>query len=108
MGNQDIIRTPLNEVHKDLGARMIEFCGYEMPVWYTSQNDEHMAVRTSAGAFDLSHMGELFFRGPGAKDVLQELTTNNVAKLSPGKAHYSVILNDNAGIRDDVIVYMLC
>lgn len=85
---------------------MIEFAGYEMPVWYSSQTEEHMAVRNSAGAFDLSHMGELFFRGPGAFDVLQKLTTNNVKKLTPGKAHYSTILNDQGGIRDDVIVYM--
>lgn len=107
MENQSTIRTPLYDAHVALGARMIEFCGYKMPVWYTSQTEEHMAVRKSAGAFDLTHMGEFFFRGPGALDVLQKLTTNNVAKLKPGKAQYSAILNDNAGIRDDVIVYMI-
>ena len=106
MANQNTIRkTPLDQIHRGLGARMIEFAGYEMPVWYTSQIDEHLAVRKYAGVFDLTHMGELFFRGPGAKDVLQKLTTNNVAKLNPGQAQYSVILNKNAGIRDDVIVY---
>ncbi len=106
MGNPSIIRkSPLDEIHRKLGARMIEFAGYEMPVWYTSQIDEHLAVRNYAGVFDLTHMGELFFRGPGALDVLQKLTTNDVAKLKPGQAQYSTILNDNAGIRDDVIVY---
>jgi len=108
LANQNTIRkTPLDHIHRKLGARMIEFAGYEMPVWYTSQIDEHMAVRKYAGVFDLTHMGELFFRGPGAKDILQKLTTNNVAKLNAGQAQYSVILNRNAGIRDDVIVYRI-
>ncbi len=107
MENQSIIRTPLNDVHKDLGARMIEFAGYEMPVWYTSQTEEHMQVRKSAGAFDLTHMGELFFTTPDALDVLQKLTTNDVSKLKTGQAQYSTILNDHAGIRDDIIVYRI-
>ena len=98
-------KTPLNDAHINLGAKMIEFAGYEMPVWYNSQTEEHMAVRKSVGVFDLTHMGEFFFHGKGSLDVIQMLTTNDVAKLTPGKAQYSTILNDNAGIRDDVIVY---
>ena len=75
MASPNIIRkTPLDKVHRELGARMIEFAGYEMPVWYTSQTEEHLSVRNYAGVFDLTHMGELFFRGPGAADVLQKLT----------------------------------
>jgi len=89
----------------DAGARMIEFAGYEMPVWYTSLNEEHKKVRTSAGAFDLSHMGEFFFRGPEALERIQWLTSNNAGKLKVGQAHYSLITNEKGGIRDDVIVY---
>jgi len=84
---------------------MIEFAGFRMPAWYTSQNDEHRKVRESAGAFDLSHMGELFFRGPEALDRIQWLTSNNAAKLEVGQAQYTLITNERGGIRDDVIVY---
>jgi aminomethyltransferase len=84
---------------------MIEFAGFEMPVWYTSINEEHRMVRTKAGAFDLSHMGEVFFRGPKALERLQWLTSNNVAKLEVGEAQYSLMPNAHGGIRDDVIVY---
>lgn len=84
---------------------MIEFAGYVMPVWYTSQNEEHRRVRTSAGAFDLSHMGELLFYGPEALDRIQHLTSNNAAKLDIGQAQYTLVTNERGGIRDDVIVY---
>ncbi|HDS30656.1 MAG TPA: glycine cleavage system aminomethyltransferase GcvT, partial [Firmicutes bacterium] len=84
---------------------MIEFAGYVMPVWYTSLNEEHRKVRTSAGAFDLSHMGEFFFRGPQALDRIQYLTSNNAAKLEVGQAQYTLVTNERGGIRDDVIVY---
>jgi aminomethyltransferase len=98
-------RTALFKWHSEAGARIIEFAGYEMPVWYTSQVDEHKMVRTKAGAFDLSHMGELFFRGPEALNRLQYLTTNNVAKLEVGEAQYSLMPNERGGLHDDVIVY---
>jgi aminomethyltransferase len=76
-----------------------------MPVWYTSINDEHRMVRTKAGVFDLTHMGELFFRGPKALERIQWLTTNNAAKLEIGQAQYSLMPNEHGGLRDDVIVY---
>ncbi len=98
-------RTALYDYHSENNARIIEFAGYEMPVWYTSLNHEHKKVRTSAGVFDLSHMGELLFRGPEALDRLQWLTSNNAAKLKVGQAQYTLITNENGGIRDDVIVY---
>jgi len=98
-------RTALYERHADAGARIIEFAGFEMPVWYTSINDEHRKVRISAGAFDLSHMGEFFFRGSEALNRIQWLTSNNAAKLEVGEAQYSLITNERGGIRDDVIVY---
>lgn len=98
-------RTPLFTWHRDAGAKIIEFAGYEMPAWYTSQIEEHRMVRTKAGAFDLTHMGELFFRGPEALNHLQWLTTNNVAKLEVGEAQYSLMPNERGGLRDDVIVY---
>jgi aminomethyltransferase len=98
-------QTALYTWHRDAGARMIEFAGFEMPVWYTSINDEHRMVRTKAGIFDLTHMGELFFRGPEALDRIQHLTTNNAAKLEVGEAQYSLVPNFHGGLRDDVIVY---
>ena len=84
---------------------MIEFAGFVMPVWYKSQNEEHRRVRTSAGAFDLSHMGEFFFSGPDALDRIQHLTSNNAAKLDVGQAQYTLVTNARGGVRDDVIVY---
>ena len=84
---------------------MIQFAGFEMPAWYTSINQEHRKVRTSAGAFDLSHMGELFFRGPQALSRIQWLTSNNAANLDVGEAQYTLVTNERGGIRDDVIVY---
>ncbi len=84
---------------------MIEFAGFVMPVWYTSINEEHRKVRTSAGAFDLSHMGEFFFKGPEALDRIQYLTSNNAARVKVGQAQYTLITNERGGIRDDVIVY---
>jgi len=98
-------QTALYNWHVNAGARMIEFAGFDMPVWYTSLNEEHRKVRLSAGAFDLSHMGEFFFRGPDALDRIQYLTSNNAAKLPIGKAHYTLVTNERGGIRDDVIVY---
>ncbi len=98
-------KTALYNWHNEAGARIIEFAGFLMPVWYTSLNEEHRKVRTSAGAFDLSHMGEFFFRGPEALDRIQWLTSNNAAKLDVGRAQYTLVTNERGGIRDDVIVY---
>ena len=99
-------RTPLYEVHAALGAKLVPFAGYEMPVQYpTGISAEHKAVRESAGLFDVSHMGEFEIRGPGAIDFVNHVTTNDVAKLSNGQVQYSTILNDRGTIEDDCLVY---
>lgn len=101
-------KTILNEAHRQLGARMVDFGGWDMPVNYTSQIDEHHAVRMSGGMFDVSHMTVVDVNGEQAKAYLQHLLANDVAKLTrPGKALYSCMLNDDAGIIDDLIVYFL-
>ncbi len=108
MSNDALKRTPLYEVHRQLGARMVPFGGWEMPVQYTSILEEHRAVRTVAGLFDVSHMGEFEFEGPGARDLVQHLTANDVDKLrEPGRAQYSMFLNEQGGTIDDLVVYRL-
>lgn len=107
MSTQELKRTPLYEVHKTLGARMVDFGGWEMPVQYSGILEEHRAVRTAAGLFDVSHMGEFEFRGPGAQAFLQYLTANDVTRLGVGRAQYTMLLNERGGTVDDVIVYRL-
>ena len=97
-------KTPLNAVHRELGAKMVPFGGWEMPVEYSGLIAEHMAVRTSAGLFDVSHMGEFEVTGPGAAAFLQRVTSNNVAKLADGHAQYSALPMPNGAPVDDVIV----
>jgi len=105
---QTLKRTPLHDVHVALGAKIVPFAGYEMPVQYpTGITAEHKAVRRNAGLFDGSHMGELLVRGPVAVDFVSYVTTNDVAKLAVGQAHYSTILNDRGTIEDDCLVYRL-
>lgn len=99
--------TALISVHISLGAKMTEFAGYNMPVVYTSINEEHAAVRNSVGVFDVSHMGEFVLKGKGALDLIQRVTTNDASKLTPGKAQYSSLPNLNGGLVDDLLVYML-
>lgn len=99
--------TPFTEKHKALGAKMVDFAGYLMPVSYTGINDEHQAVRTSAGVFDVSHMGEFILKGPHALDLIQRVTTNDAAKLSAGHAQYSCLPNNDGGIVDDLLVYCI-
>ena len=99
--------TPFTLLHIGLGAKMAEFAGYNMPISYTGINDEHLAVRTNAGVFDVSHMGEFIVKGEHALDLIQRVTTNDAAKLTNGKAQYSALTNDTAGIVDDLIVYCL-
>ena len=99
--------TALHDSHVALGARMVSFGGWDMPVQYTGIVDEHQAVRTSAGLFDVSHMGEFLVTGPGAETLLQRLTPNDVAKLAPGRAHYTSFLTDRATFVDDLLVYRL-
>lgn len=99
--------TPFISIHESLGAKMLEFAGYNMPVSYTGINDEHLAVRGSVGVFDVSHMGEFVLKGDGAKELIQRITTNDVNALHPGKVQYSCMTNDDGGIIDDLLVYML-
>src|SRR6185295_12291558 len=99
-------RTPLHAEHLRLGARMVNFGGWDMPVQYKEGIlFEHKAVRTAVGLFDVSHMGEVVFRGPRAAEAVQTLVTNAVGKLKDGTAMYTVMCYDDGGIVDDCIVY---
>jgi aminomethyltransferase len=99
--------TPFTAKHIALGAKMAEFAGYNMPISYSGINDEHQAVRTNAGVFDVSHMGEFIVKGEKALDLIQRVTTNDASKLTAGKAQYSALTNEKGGIVDDLIVYCL-
>ncbi|MBI1183108.1 glycine cleavage system aminomethyltransferase GcvT [bacterium] len=99
-------RTPLYQKHIDLGAKMVPFAGFEMPVSYAGIKQEHSAVRERVGMFDVSHMGEFLVKGPQAQALIDYATTNDVSKLSPGKAQYSCLPNNTGGIVDDLLVYM--
>jgi aminomethyltransferase len=99
--------TPLAGVHRSLGARLIDFAGWLMPVQYRGIVEEHRAVRERAGLFDLSHMGELFVEGPEAGDALAHALVTDPPSLAVGRAHYSMVCNASGGILDDVIVYRL-
>lgn len=100
-------KTALYDTHKALGAKLIPFAGYEMPVRYTGDKAEHLCVRKDAGVFDVSHMGEFIVRGPKALELVQQVTSNNAAKLIDGKAQYSCLPNHDGGIVDDLIVYRI-
>ncbi|WP_416440768.1 glycine cleavage system aminomethyltransferase GcvT [Phnomibacter sp. MR] len=99
--------TPFTEKHIALGAKMAEFAGYNMPISYSGINDEHATVRSNAGVFDVSHMGEFILKGPDALDLIQRVTSNDASKLTAGKAQYSCLPNHDGGIVDDLIVYCL-
>jgi aminomethyltransferase len=105
--SQDLKRTPLYECHREAGARLVDFAGWEMPVQYQGVIEEHRAVRTAAGMFDVSHMGEVRVRGAGAEAFLQSLTPNDVSKLVPGRAHYSGLLTERGTYIDDLLIYRL-
>ena len=100
-----LLHTPLYDRHVELGARMVPFAGWEMPVQYEGVIPEHRAVRTDAGVFDVSHMGELEVEGPRARDLLQGALSNDLDKLEPGQAQYTLLTNERGGIIDDLIVY---
>ncbi len=100
-------KTALYNKHLSLGAKMVPFAGFEMPVQYSGLTEEHFAVREKVGIFDVSHMGQFFVEGKGAKDLLQRVTSNNVEALQDGKAQYSCLPNENGGIVDDLIVYKI-
>jgi aminomethyltransferase len=99
------LRTPLYETHVRSGARMVEFAGWEMPVQYAGILAEHEAVRTHVGLFDVSHMGEVVFRGPKALEALNRAFTNDLGKTADGQAQYGCLCRDTGGIVDDVVVY---
>ncbi|MFN2340483.1 MAG: glycine cleavage system aminomethyltransferase GcvT [Halanaerobium sp.] len=100
-------KTPLNQIHKDMGAKMTDFGGWEMPVEYTGIIEEHQAVRNKCGLFDVSHMGEILVSGSGAAKSLQKIITNDLQKLEPGKIIYTPICRPDGGIIDDLLVYCL-
>lgn len=100
-------RTALYQTHQKLGAKLIDFGGWEMPVQYTSITDEHLAVRKAAGIFDISHMGEVTASGPGALEFLNRTLTNDIGKLAPGQGQYTLMCNDHGGVIDDLYAYRL-
>ena len=100
-------RTPLFSAHQKLGARLIDFGGWEMPVQYTSIVDEHLAVRNAAGLFDISHMGEVTVSGAEAGEFLNHVLTNDIRKLAPGQGQYTLLCNERGGVVDDLYAYQL-
>src|ERR1035441_3207580 len=99
--------TPLCRAHQQLGARLIEFGGWEMPVYYTSIMEEHLAVRAAAGLFDISHMGEIRARGGAACEFLNGALTNDLRKLTPGQGQYTLLCNPKGGVVDDLYAYRI-
>src|SRR6188768_493187 len=100
-------RTPLYEAHLESGAKLVDFAGWEMPVQYKGLIDEHRAVRTAAGMFDCSHMGEFWIAGDRALEFIQGFTPNDVSKLAPGRIHYSALLTPEGTFIDDLLVYRM-
>lgn len=103
----EIKNIPLNDLHTKLGGKMVPFAGYNMPVRYSSDIEEHMTVRNGVGVFDVSHMGEFTIKGPNALDLIQRVTSNDASKLIDGQAQYSCLPNEKGGIVDDLIVYKI-
>src|SRR5438067_11964987 len=104
---QTLLRTPRYDRHVAAGARMVPFAGWEMPVQYEGVIQEHRAVRTDAGVFDVSHMGELEVEGPRAAELLQSLLSNDLDRIEPDEAQYTLLTNERGGIVDDLIAYRL-
>jgi aminomethyltransferase len=100
-----LLKTPLNAVHRQLGGKMVDFGGWDMPVQYSGILDEHKAVRTGVGLFDVSHMGELLVTGPQALDLVNWVSSNDATKLKTGQIHYSGLLYDHGGFVDDILVH---
>src|SRR3984957_8994554 len=100
-------RTALFSAHQKLGAKLIDFGGWEMPVQYTSITDEHLAVRNAAGIFDISHMGEVTVSGAASAEFLNQLLTNDIKKLTPGLGQYTLMCNERGGVVDDLYAYRL-
>ena len=106
-GTDTLKRTPLHDRHAAAGARLVPFAGWEMPVQYAGIREEHVAVRTEVGVFDVSHMGEIETSGPGAEDFLQRILSNDVGKIAEDGAQYSVLCKDDGGVLDDLFTYRL-
>ena len=102
-----MLDTALRAKHEALGAKMVPFAGYNMPLQYTGLTDEHLNVRKNVGLFDVSHMGEFFVEGSSSLDFIQKVTSNDASRLFPGKVQYSCLPNEKGGIVDDLLVYML-
>src|SRR5437588_2824402 len=102
-----LLHTPLHDRHVSLGARMVPFAGWEMPVQYAGVIPEHKAVRSDAGVFDVSHMGEIEVEGPTSRDLLQSTLSNDIDRIEPGGAQYTLLTTEEGGIVDDLIVYRL-
>lgn len=104
---EEIKTIPLQDVHEKIGAKMIPFAGFNMPVRYTSDKEEHFAVRARVGVFDVSHMGEFMIRGPQALDLIQWISSNDASKLLDGQAQYAYMPNETGGVVDDLIIYRI-
>lgn len=100
-------KIPLNDLHEKLGGKMVPFAGYNMPVRYSSDKEEHLTVRESVGVFDVSHMGEFMLRGPHVLDLIQWVSSNDASKIVDGQAQYSCLPNDKCGIVDDLLIYRM-
>src|SRR3989337_4358625 len=100
-------KTTFYNIHEKLGAKIVEFAGYLMPIQYSSIIAEHKAVRNSVGVFDVSHMGEIFVKGENALDFVQYITVNDASKLFPGRVQYSAMCYPDSGIVDDLLVYKI-
>ena len=107
MADEALRKTPLNDVERELGGKMVDFGGWELPVQYSGIMEEHEAVRTGAGVFDVSHMGELLVRGPQATELLQRATCNDLTKLEDNRAHYNGLLYPTGGFVDDILIYRI-
>ncbi|MEP5613022.1 MAG: glycine cleavage system aminomethyltransferase GcvT [Cyclobacteriaceae bacterium] len=103
----EVKQIPLNAIHEKLGGKMVPFAGYNMPVRYSSDKEEHQTVREGVGVFDVSHMGEFMLRGPNALDLIQWVSSNDASKLVNGQAQYSCLPNDTGGIVDDLLIYKI-
>ncbi len=99
--------TAFNQIHKDLGAKMVPYAGFEMPVQYAGVNQEHLVVRNGVGVFDVSHMGQFFIKGPEALELLQYIGSNDASKVKVGQAQYTCLTNEKGGIVDDLIIYRM-
>src|SRR3954466_387196 len=106
-GTDTLKRTALHDRHASAGAKLVPFAGWEMPVQYTGIRSEHVAVRTGAGVFDVSHMGEIETAGPGAQAFLQRILSNDVTKIADDGAQYSVLTKEDGGVLDDLFTYKL-